>query len=308
MKEQMTAANGRWGGRLTSRPLPFEDPEIDQLPDVIRERLAAVWWARSASERRVAEAFERIAEHVQALSRNRELVMLSRRAVDDELRHAELALAVASRFAGRALEAPPPLVLVVPPHPGLPPRLVAVLHVLGHSAMNETFASAFLEAALRHCAAPLARAATRALLSDEIDHARIGWALLAELDQGERRALTPHLPALVAANLNMWRSAPRDCPADPLLARHGAPSAEVVECALLDALRDLILPGLAMFGLPTSALGRWVAASAPTSSVAVEPRREAEACVHAEEPLRARAQRPNLILLPEGESPPRTIG
>jgi hypothetical protein len=260
----MTLANGRWGGRLTLRALPLDDHEIDALPDAARERLAQVWWARSASERRVADAFELIAEHVRALSRNRELVMLSRRAVDDELRHAELALDVASRFAGRELEPPAALALVVPSHAGLPPRMVATLHVLGHCAMNETFASAFLEAALRECAAPLARAATRALLSDEIDHARIGWALLAELNQGERRALAPHLPALVAANLKMWRTAPRDSPADPLLARHGAPSAQVVESALLDALRDLILPGLAAFELPTAALERWVAAGAPT--------------------------------------------
>jgi hypothetical protein len=212
----------------------------------------------------VAEAFELIAAHLHVHSRNPDLVVLSRRAVDDELRHAELALSVASRFAGRELEPPPALALVVPAHPGVPSRMVATLHVLGHCAMNETFASAFLEAALRDCAAPLARAATRALLSDEIDHARIGWAFLAELNQVERRALTPHLPALVAANLKMWRTAARDSPSEPLLARHGAPSAEVVEAALLDALRDLILPGLAAFELPTEALARWVAAGAPT--------------------------------------------
>ena len=257
--------NGRWGGQLTSRPLPLDDREIDELPDTTRERLAGVWHARSASERRVADAFELIAEHVHALSRSSELRLLSRRAVDDELRHAELALVVASRFAGRRLEPPPRLTLIVPSHPGLPQRLVATLHVLGHCAMNETFASAFLEATLRECAAPLARAATRALLADEIEHARIGWALLSQLNQAERRELGPHLPGLVAANLTMWRTAPRDSASDPVLARHGAPSAELVEAALVAAVRDLILPGLAHFDLPTETLSRWVAAGAPTS-------------------------------------------
>jgi hypothetical protein len=39
----------------------------------------------------------------------------------------------------------------------------------------------------------------------------------------------------------------------------------VVESALLDALRDLILPGLAAFELSNAALDRWVASGAPTA-------------------------------------------
>ncbi|HWA71403.1 MAG TPA: hypothetical protein VG937_03695 [Polyangiaceae bacterium] len=254
----------RWAGRLTSRPLPERDPELDALEPEQRSQLSAVWLARAASERRVADAFEVVRDALEDLGSEPRLQALAARAVDDEHRHAELARRVASRFAGRELEAPPRLTLVVPEHRGAPDRLRSSLHVLGHCAMNETFASAFLEAALGSCHAPYARAALRELLSDEVDHARIGWAHLAALRGDERAELAPWLESLVRENLKMWREAGRQYSNDPALHRHGAPSAAVAESAVLGAVSELILPGLAHFGLATHSLRRWLDEGAPT--------------------------------------------
>jgi hypothetical protein len=260
----MYADNGRWRGRLTNRPMPLHDPEIDRLSDMQRHELTAIWLGRAASERRVADAFDVIRDALKDLGSGAECVTLAVRAVDDEYRHAELSRRVASRYAGRELEPPARLTLAVPEHPGAPPRLLRTLHVLGHCAMNETFASAFLEASLKHAKGALARAALRALFSDEIDHARLGWAHLAELRESERNEIAPWLPGLVRANLKMWRDSPRPYPADPLLHAHGAPPADAVEQALLNAIRQLIIPGLEHFGIPTAALQNWLAAGAPT--------------------------------------------
>src|SRR5690606_12626602 len=138
------------------------------------------------------------------------------------------------------------------------------LHVLGHCAMNETFASAFLEASLEFAKAPLARAAVQELLSDEIEHARIGWAHLSSLDDARRRAVAPWLLSMVRANLKMWRDSPRPYPTDPVVHRHGAPPADAVERALKVAISDLMLPGLERFGLPTGELRGWLPNGAPT--------------------------------------------
>lgn len=254
----------RWAGRLTSRPLPEQDPQIDALDPAQRSQLSAIWLARAASERRVADAFEVVRDALEDLGSEPQLRALAARAVDDEHRHAELARLVASRFAGRELEPPARLTLVVPEHRGAPARLRCSLHVLGHCAMNETFASAFLEAALGACRAPYARASLRELLSDEVDHARIGWAHLAALGAYERAELAPWIDSLVRANLEMWRESEREYPSDPALHRHGSPPAEVVESALLGAVRDLIIPGLAHFGIPTHSLRTWLAGGAPT--------------------------------------------
>ncbi len=256
---------GRWNGRLTNRPLPVHDAEIDRLPEEQRSELAQIWLGRAASERRVADAFIVIRDALKNLGDKAGLCVLASRAVDDEYRHAELSRQVASRFAGQELAAPPRLTLVVPEHPGASPRILHTLHILGHCAMNETFASAFLEASLLHAKGALARAALRALFSDEIDHARLGWAHLAGLSADERCELSPWLLALVRANLKMWRVTARPYPTDPVLHAHGAPPAEAVERALLDAIHLLIIPGLAHFGFPTQPIHDWLACGAPTN-------------------------------------------
>lgn len=256
----------RWAGRLTSRPLPTHDPALEALTHEQRSELVAVWLGRAASERRVAEAFEVIQRALETSRSGASLRALALRAVDDEHRHAELCRVVASRCAGRELPPPPRLSLVLPEHRGAPARLLPTLYVLGHCAMNETLASAFLETSLRYASAPLARAALRELLSDEIDHARLGWAHLSELSEGRRAELAPWLDSLVYENLRMWRTAPRLVPTDCELYAHGAPPADAIEQALLGAIRDLIIPGLAYFGLPTRALERWVEAGAPTAA------------------------------------------
>jgi hypothetical protein len=260
----MYGSDGRWGGRLTGRPLPENDAEIDELSDVQRHELAGVWLGRAASERRVADAFQVIHEALEERGSASELRKLAARAVDDEHRHAELSRVVASRFAGGELDPPARLTLVVPEHPGAAPELVASLRILGHCALNETFASVFLETSLKLARGKLAMAALRELLSDEVDHARIGWAHLAELDAADRACIAPWLLPLVRANLKMWRDTPRPYPVDRALHRHGAPPADAVEEALLGALRHLIIPGFDRFSLPTGALVEWLWRGAAT--------------------------------------------
>lgn len=250
---------------MTSRPLPLSDPEVDQLAPEQRDELAEVWLARAASERRVSDAFVAVRFALERLESSPQLLSLAARAVDDELRHAELCRVVASRFAGRELAEPERLSLAIPQHRGATDDLLPSLHVIGHAALNETFASAFLEVCLEFAKAPLARAAVRELLSDEIDHARIGWAHLAESSAARRKSLAPWLFSLAHANLKMWRDTPRAYPADAALHRHGAPPAEAVERALVGAVRDLVIPGFASLGLPTGPLATWAARGAPTT-------------------------------------------
>lgn len=250
--------DGRWNGRLTSKPLPEVDETIEALPTEARRELADHWLARAASERRVADAFAVVHDALVESRAPEALIALAHRAVDDEYRHTELAREVASRFAGHALAEPERLTLVVPAHRNASPELRRALHVLGHCALNETFASAVLEAALRESTGSLARAALRELLSDEIDHARIGWAYLATLAPEARQALVPFLPELLDANLRSWRTSDRAYPSDRALVAHGALTAELIEEALATALRTLVFPGFAHLGMPTDQFAGWM--------------------------------------------------
>ncbi|MBK6692965.1 MAG: hypothetical protein IPG50_12310 [Myxococcales bacterium] len=263
--------DGRWGGRLTQKPLPEADESLERLTAAERRRLAEIWLLRSGMERRVGDSFAII--HA-ALTRRRAtgggaaapLCALAHRAVDDELRHTELSRLVASHFAGRALAPAPRLVLEPPRHKGASPALRDTLYVVGQCVLNETTAGVFLESCLEVAEGELARAALRELLSDEIEHGRLGWAYLASLPVDERRAVSPWLLPMAFLNLRQWRyETPVDERHTDGLARHGAPPAELLHGALVDALRTLIVPGLKELEIETAPVEEWLDAGADTT-------------------------------------------
>ena len=256
--------SGRWGGKVTSRPLPDHDPSIDALSDGDRATLVAVWHGRAATERRVADSFMLIASALRELNASPDLIALADRAIDDEYRHAEIGRVVASRYEGKELDYPPLLPFSAPAHAQASDELRHTLHVLGQCSFNETIASAFLEVCCEHATAPLAKAALRELLSDEIDHARIGWAQLAASSAEVRREVVPWLPSLAKANLRMWRETPRTYPTGDLFCAHGAPSEAIIQSALTMAFQQLIIPGFEHMGMPTAALHAWMSEGTPT--------------------------------------------
>jgi hypothetical protein len=272
------APDGRWGGAVTQRPLP-EDGSLAQLSPEAREAMLDVWWSQAATERRVAHSFAMVHAALVRLEADAGVIAVAARAVDDELRHAALCMQMANRYqaasiplgacAAGALTAPEDLPFSPPHHPeARSARVRDALHVVGQCVFNETLASAYLTASLESAKTPLARAALRELLSDEIDHARVGWAYLATLPSDLRTDMEDWLKPIAISNLREWRAivtAPRDPAVSTQdLAEHGLPSKAAVEDALLSAMRDLILPGLAHAGLRAGAVSQWAASGAAT--------------------------------------------
>jgi hypothetical protein len=159
--------------------------------------------------------------------------------------------------------------LAVPPHATASPALRHALHVVGQSCFNETIASAVLEASLAAASGALATTALRELLSDEVNHARLGWSYLASAPPELRAKITAWLPALARGNLKMWRQTPRSYATSPEMIAHGALSAETMEQTLLGAFRDLIIPGFERLQMSTGDIAAWVQRGAP------EPRAKA---------------------------------
>jgi hypothetical protein len=228
------------------------DASIERLRPAQRREVAEHWLERAAFESRVGQAFGVIHAALRDLGAAPELVLLAERGVDDEARHAEIARRVASHFWGSELTLPAPLPLSVPRHARADEALRRTLHVIGHCALNETFASAVLEASLSVCEGELARAALRELLSDEVDHARIGWGYLATLAPALREQVEGWLPELVRANLHQWRTTERRYVSDPALVAQGALSRGLLERALSTALSSLIIPGFTHLGFSTT--------------------------------------------------------
>lgn len=255
--------DGRWGGRVTSRPLPDASDELAGLDPALRGALSRVWWAQSATELRVASSFAVVRRALSDLGADAALTALAARAVDDEHRHAALCLDMARRLHGGELEAPPPLPAQQPEHrEALDEDERRALFVIGQCALNETFANGYLSTAYRDTTSPLARAAIHELLRDEIDHSRLGWAFLTTIPESRRARISAWLVPLTLTNLREWRqSATTHASAyEP----HGVPRAEAVREALDEVVRGVLLPGFEHVGLDTRALARWVRAGMPT--------------------------------------------
>src|SRR5262249_43197350 len=88
--------------------------------------------------------------------------------------------------------------------------------------------------------------------TDDVDHARIGWALLASdrLPEGFRAELERALPTLVRIARNAWLARATDHD-DAAPRGHGCLSGARVREAVDEALRDLVLPGVEHFGIAT---------------------------------------------------------
>jgi hypothetical protein len=259
------ARAGRWGGRLTQKPLPEDDPSIAELSPRARGKLARIWLSRAAMERRVADSFTVVSGALARRGAAPELIRLAERSIDDEHRHTEISRVVASRFQGHDLPLPPRLELEVPAHKGASAELRDTLHIVGQCVLNETTATAFLETCVAHAQGALARRALKEILSDEVDHGRIGWAYLASTDLATRRHVGRWLLPMAFLNLRLWRDeSPSDPEHLPELAAHGAPPAALIHAALVDALETLILPGLRSLAVPTGPVEAWLADGAQT--------------------------------------------
>jgi hypothetical protein len=215
-----------------------------------RAIVAHVWHGRADGERSTAETFRLVANGLAALDAEPELVALARRAVDDELRHAELCRHLAEYYAGRTLPEPRILDLELPTYDGAGDELRHTLHVAAQCCLNETTASAFLERCLRDTTDAPARALLRELLSDEVDHARLGWAHLASprLPTETRQAVASWLPRMIATNARMWGRRPAIA-ITPAHAAYGVPTWETVDDVVADAFDELIVPGFAHVGI-----------------------------------------------------------
>jgi hypothetical protein len=232
--------------------LPVDDPVIPTLTASARRAAAQAWAWRAASEKTAAIVFERIAEGLARDGATVEVLALASAAVDEERAHADLAHAVACRYAGAALPAPQVRTLDMPRFGAADARTCRLLFLVLHSCINETVAAAYLRACLQEARAPSARAAVRLLLADEMNHARIGWAHLASPHVGpaDRAHVHAALPVLLRLARAAWRAPIPDTVG--LEAGHGCLTEASSLATVTEALERIVLPGFEGLGLGTA--------------------------------------------------------
>jgi hypothetical protein len=224
-----------------------------------RRTVAEIWAARSASEAQAGGVLARVAADLRALGAPESLAVVADRSVTEEASHAAVCQEVAAAYdPAVTIEARLP---VQDFHPGEDPRVTRWRHVVGFCCISETFASSFLNDCRTRADAPIARQALRALLADEIDHARLGWAFLASRAAPPREEIAAGLVPLLAAYRDHLRERAARLPALDLSA-HGCPHPDGLLPLFRLTLDQLVLPGFASAGVDTAAAAAWVAAPA----------------------------------------------
>jgi hypothetical protein len=233
--------------------LPAVDAELERLPPEERARIGYLWSRRAQNERASSGVFQWVTEALRDEGFDASLVALATRAISDELLHHDVCNEVAQRYAAGGVSAP---IVATPPEPGFGTcsrRQARVLAITLQCAVNESLSAAYLGVCLEQVQSSVARAGLQRLLQDEVDHARIGWALLAspQLETSERARLSRHLPLLLDLSLSAWLAADADYPED-LPTGHGVVSCKAIQASTVASIRDVLLPGFAHVGLDVS--------------------------------------------------------
>lgn len=227
-----------------------EDPTIDALSPELRAAIAAHWNHRALSEARVALAFEALRPRLTAQGADAAVLALVDKAVLDERRHSALCTQLEARYRGAHAAPPDVQSAPLPDFATGDEALEVALLVLGMSCINESIASEWIRSCWRVASAPTAIYANREHLQDEIDHARLGWAHFASAAVSSELKARVRLwvPRVLDANVREWRRRDAHLPEGGLHA-HGHLGATEHDEVIDAAVRDVVLPGLALVGL-----------------------------------------------------------
>lgn len=238
--------------------MPERDDRIGSLDGATRRAIADTWQRRAGEELKVATLFSMLCRELLETGADGDVLIAASRAIHDEVRHAEICRALASRYRRQDVGWPPPVALKLR---RVPPRsaVQTVLIVAEMCCANEAVAATYLDASYAGATGPCARAALRELLRDEVEHARFGWAYVgrAVASPTPRLALGQHILPIVQQVVACWFddsaiTIPAGMPAD------GLPSVAVQRACAVTAMRDLVLPGFERLGFDVSAARSWI--------------------------------------------------
>jgi hypothetical protein len=246
------------------RVTPDTPEGAGDLTEDDRQLVAATCARRAELELRGAAAFTVVTQALIDLRADARIVDLSARAIAEEIRHSDIYLELACAYARASLTRPEVAPIEVPAHEGVAPEVRRLLHVVGMCSINETMACAFLELSLAGATSATVRAGLREVLSDEIRHARIGWAYLASpgVTAGLRREVERWLVPMLCAQLEGWWRQVDTLPAGEVPG-HACPSGAAITQATLKSLGDLVLPGFQTVGIDVTDACRYAAGQAP---------------------------------------------
>jgi hypothetical protein len=196
--------------------------------------LAAAWAADALAEHASVASFARFSLGLLAVGAPAELVEGAHRAALDELRHAELCFALASRYAGEVLGPGP-----FPTGRVEPPRTLAALAsaTVREGCVGETVSAIVAAEQLARATDPEVRRALAVITADEARHAELAWRTVAwalEVGGAEVRA------ACEQAFAEALAQAPSVPEGAVGLEAHGRLDTATLQAVARSAMRDVV--------------------------------------------------------------------
>jgi hypothetical protein len=238
--------------------------------------LASRWSYRAGLEHAAAFRFRRLAERMEATGIDPELVAVARLAETQEREHVRLCAEIAARFGrGPELPAEPPVPEVAPA--SWAPRDRVLYEVVAFCCVTETANAVVVTAGADDIDDTAIRKAVRTILADEVQHSRLGWRCLTAHppDDAQRAWLGAYLPDMLAGTVRSdLFKAQRVIGDEATMQRYGTLPLAGRREAFLTGMREVLLPGLAGFGVDTAGGARFLdelEASAEPVSAGGEP-------------------------------------
>jgi len=222
--------------------------------------LASRWGYRAGLEWSAAHRFRRLAGRMEAVGFDGELVAIARLAETQEREHVRLCAEIAERFGrGPELDAEPEVTEIAPA--AWSPHDRVVYEVVAFCCVTETANAVVVTAGADDVDDTAIRRAVRTILADEVQHSRLGWRCLTAhpLDDAQRAWVGEYLPSMLAGTVRTDLFQPQVVPGDEAtMQRYGTLPLAGRREAFLTGMREVLLPGLATFGVDPAAGARFL--------------------------------------------------
>ena len=223
-----------------------------------RATLAAMWTFRARGERDTAAQYEALGGRLQVSGADAAVIAHVVAAAGDEARHHDICADMAAQLQHPPTPVSPTKLPRIAPH-YLDGGARLAYEVVALFCVTESINATLLLRSWQRATHDATRAALHQLLADEVAHSRIGWGYLAQ-ERGWRDELAVGLPLMLAAATHDddFLSASVPPVTSPALVAHGLLPQSALREVFLEAMHDVVLPGLELCGVGTVEARRWL--------------------------------------------------
>jgi hypothetical protein len=229
-----------------------------QLTDDERRRVASTWDYRARSEVEAAARFARLTGELATDGAPGSVVSGVCEAAADERRHAELCAELCRAHGGEPNLEEREASRIGRAELSLRERLL--WEMVSVCCVGETMNAALLGVSLEGATDPAVRRTLHALLTDEVRHARLGWAYLASARSENTGSFVAEiLPLVLEASVEPELFSAQTVTLSDALRERGELSMERRRRLFVETLDTVVFPGLSSLGVDPTAGQRWLA-------------------------------------------------